>query len=216
MKKAKKVLALFLAAVMLVCTTVAATVAYLTSQTEIVNNTFTVGNVVITLDEEDVDKDKVTADNNTDHNNGQQRDRANVYHLMPGKSYDKDPTVWVEANSENCYVYVKVVNNIAGIEATDATTIAQQMAAKGWKSLGVENVYYYEKVVEKSTEDQGLVVFENFKITGSITNTELAKYATTTDADDTNFIKVEAYAVQAEGFDTATAAWEAASATWKI
>ena len=216
MKKAKKVLALFLAAVMLVCTTVAATVAYLTSQTEIVNNTFTVGDVVITLDEEDVDKDDVTADNNTDHNNGQQRDRANEYHLLPGKSYDKDPTVWVKANSEKCYVFVKVVNNIAAIEATDVPTIAQQMDAKGWKSLGVENVYYYEKVVDKSTVDQDLVVFENFKIKGDIKNTELAGYATTTDANNTNFIKVEAYAVQAEGFATAFAAWEAAAATWKI
>ena len=55
MKKQKKVLALVLCAVMLVASSVLATMAYLTAQTDVVKNTFTVGNVVIDLDEAKVD-----------------------------------------------------------------------------------------------------------------------------------------------------------------
>ena len=58
MKKAKKVVALALCAVMLVVGSVAGTMAYLTSN-DSVTNTFTVGNVVITLDETNVDNDQV-------------------------------------------------------------------------------------------------------------------------------------------------------------
>ena len=50
MKKATKVLALMLCAVLLVTATVAGTLAYLTSS-DTVENTFTVGSVTITLDE---------------------------------------------------------------------------------------------------------------------------------------------------------------------
>ena len=55
MKKAKKVVALALCAVMLVVGSVAGTMAYLTSSTGDVVNTFTVGNVAITLDEANVE-----------------------------------------------------------------------------------------------------------------------------------------------------------------
>ena len=54
MKKTKKALLLSLCAVMLVTASVLGTMAYLTSTDEVVN-TFTVGNVAITLDETDVD-----------------------------------------------------------------------------------------------------------------------------------------------------------------
>ena len=56
MKKAKKVVALALCAVMLVVGSVAGTMAYLQSTTGVVTNTFTIGNVAITLDELNVVK----------------------------------------------------------------------------------------------------------------------------------------------------------------
>ena len=82
MKKTKKALLLSLCAVMLVTASVLGTMAYLTSTDEVVN-TFTVGNVAITLDETDVD-------NSTPGEND--RDQANEYKLMPGKEYVKDPS----------------------------------------------------------------------------------------------------------------------------
>ena len=53
MKKAKKILVLVMSACLLVAVTIGATVAYLTDD-DTVTNTFTVGNVQITLDEADV------------------------------------------------------------------------------------------------------------------------------------------------------------------
>ena len=97
MKKTKAIL-MALCAVLLVAASVMGTLAYLTSTDEVVN-TFTVGNVVITMDETDFDNSTPTAE----------RDKANVYHLLPGHEYVKDPIVHVDADSEDCYLFVEVV-----------------------------------------------------------------------------------------------------------
>ena len=98
MKTKMKALALALCAVMLVATTVFVTVAYLTSTTETVTNTFTVGKVEIRLDEAAVE---TNGEYVTDIDN---RVLENEYHLLPGLSYKKDPTVQVKEGSEDCYV----------------------------------------------------------------------------------------------------------------
>ena len=104
MKKAKNALLLALCAVLLVGATIAGTVAYLTSTTEVVKNTFTVGKVQILLDEKDVDGKKTS----TDKASADDRDLANEYHLLPGGTYGKDPTVHVHVDSEDAYVRMKV------------------------------------------------------------------------------------------------------------
>ena len=207
MKKTKKIVALALAAVMLVSATVAVTVAYLQS-TDSVTNTFTVGKVEIILNEAPVDADgkETTGD----------RVKENSYKLYPGKEYDKDPTVFVDDESEDCYVFVEVLNGIEEIE--DATnTIEDQILANGWKLLS-GNVYYYTgksdetnynangAIVSKGAE---LVVFEKFKIASDVDNTELARYATNEEAANPVRIEINAYAVQEETFATAAAAWNA-------
>ena len=103
MKTARKVLILALCAVLLVSATIMGTMAYLTSQAEVVN-TFTVGSVAITLDETDVDG-----------NAG--RDTANAYKLLPGHTYTKDPIIRVASTSEDCYLFVEGVDGIKAIEA---------------------------------------------------------------------------------------------------
>ena len=209
MKKAKKVVALALCAVMLVVGSVAGTMAYLTSSTDAVTNKFTVGNVAITLDETDV---TVYGVKDTD-----ERVKANEYKLVPGHTYVKDPTVHVAANSEDCFLFVKVVDGLAAIE--DETTIASQMAAKGWNplyvtdaagnSVAVENVYYYKDKVLASTTVQDFVVFENFKLKG---DADVSTYATTNNT--ASVITIDAYAIQADGFAGPGAAWTAAPTSW--
>lgn len=194
MKNTKKALLMTLCAVMLVAASVMGTLAYLTS-TDTVTNTFTVGNVVITLDEAPVDAngDKTTGD----------RVKANNYKLLPGHDYDKDPTIHVAEGSEDCYLFVKVTNEIAAIE--DATTVADQMKAKGWTLVqGTTDVYMHERVA--SAEDD-VVVFETIKVKGEVDNTTLAAYANKT-------ITVVAYAIQADGFENSTPAqiWTAVGA----
>ena len=191
MKKKTKALMLVLCAVLLVTASVLGTMAYLTSTDKVVN-TFTVGKVAITLDEAKVDPDGTAV-------TPAERVKENAYHLLPGHVYTKDPTVHVQANSEDSFIFVKVENGIARYEA--GTTIAAQIAANGWTALnGVENVYY--KTYTKSAESTDLPVFGDFTI---------ANHANAADSWN-NFsaetkVTVTAYAVQQDGFASAAAAW---------
>lgn len=201
MKTGKKALLLALCAVLLVAATVMGTMAYLTS-TDTVTNTFTIGNVNITLDETKVDV------------NGKPEEptsyvKSNEYKLMPGHSYTKDPTVHVTAGSENSWIFVKVENGISAFEAATVasgyTSIADQVEKNGWTKLtgveGVDNVYYKEYT--KSNTQDDLKVFENFKIADEANKVtgwdEISKESTK--------ITITAYAIQKDGFTTAAAAW---------
>lgn len=195
MKTKTKALVTALCAVLLVVASVMGTMAYLTSQ-DTVKNTFTVGNVKITLDEKDVDNDQNTADNVT-LPTGEVRDKANKYHLIPGHTYVKDPTVRVDSKSESCWLFVKLENGLKDI--VDTKTIEAQMAENGWTVLdAANNIYAYRDIVAAGANK---VVFESFKLKG---DAEVARYANAN-------ITVTAYAVQADGLATAQAAWDGAN-----
>ena len=185
--KTKKILALALCAVLLVAGSVLGTMAYLTA-VDTVTNTFTVGNVAITLDEQDVD-------NSTEGEND--RDKANSYKLIPGQTYTKDPQIHVDSTSEDCWLFVKVENGISAIEAAGDTTIAAQMAANGWTLVEGSTDTYAHKDIAKAGAN--VDVFKTFKLAG---NANVAQY---TNAN----ITVTAYAVQAAGFESAAEAWTA-------
>lgn len=192
MRTKTKALALALCAVLLVVTTVFVTMAFLTSK-DTVTNTFTVGKVTITLDEADVKSD------GTYVSNKDARVDANEYKLIPGHTYIKDPTIHVADDSEECWLFVKVENGLANAEAEGATSIASQMAAKGWTKVDDTDVYAY---ATKQVAGADVVVFDTFKIAGT---TDVSQYE---DAE----IVVTAYAIQADGFATAAAAWADAGA----
>ena len=202
MKARSKALLLALCAVLLVAALVLGTMAYLTSQAE-VTNTFSVGQVKITMDEAKVDKYGVAL---TDAAAG--RGNANEYILMPGHTYTKDPTVHVDKVSEDSYIFVKVENGISALEAAAVEggykTIADQIKANGWEALaGVDNVYYME-YTKDTTKNSDLKVFESFKIAD-----EANKISGWGNALAETKVTVTAYAVQKDGFDSASAAWSA-------
>lgn len=189
MKTRNKALVLTLCAVLLVVATVMGTLAYLTAQTETITNTFTVGQVALTLDEAPVNKYGVV----------QQGDRVtrNEYMLIPGNTYAKDPTVHVTGGSEDSWILVKVTNGISALEATD-NTIAAQIIAKGWKRVdGTTDVFYQEYIKQEANKDY--VVFQNFKIADDA-NTK-AEWA------NAGEVTVIAYAVQKANVDSAKDAW---------
>ena len=202
MKKAKKILALLMCAVLLVGASIAGTVAYLTSQDE-VTNTFTVGNVKITLDETDVD----------DSTKDAARDQANAYKLLPGQTYTKDPIIHVDADSEACYLFVKVENGIKAIEAA-GDTVASQMLDKGWKLvhgdlLANEYLYVYAGTESEKTAVAGganIAVFDKVVIDGekvvNVAEGEAVPAGKVNIADyQGKTVKVTAYAVQKDGFE---------------
>ena len=212
MKTKSKALLLTLCAVLLVAASVLGTMAYLTS-TDKVENTFTVGNVAITLDEAKVTEDGKLV-------TPAERVKANNYKLMPGHTYTKDPTVTVKAGSESSYVRMKVTftkaNELDAIFApngADLTSIFNGYDAANWIAKGntkdTENntrtyeFWYKETVGAPATADVVLdALFDSITVPGTITNEQLATIAAMT-------ITVNAEAIQADGFETADAAWAA-------
>ena len=193
----KKSLTVLLALVLVIAMSVAGTMAYLTSTTDTVTNSFTVGNVTITLDEA-----KVDAYGKLD-TSATARVKENTYKLIPGQEYTKEPTVLVATGSEDCWLFVQVVNGISNLEAASVTggyqTIADQMTAHGWTAVtGATNVYAYSDKVSAGTD---VHVFDQFKIRGD---------ADVSTVNENTQITIKAYAVQADNFATAEAAWTAA------
>ena len=196
----KKIVSVCLVVCLLATAIIGTTLAYFTD-TKTVTNTFSSGNVTITLDEADVNEVGQKLDNEgnvwVEGATLAARVVENGYRLYPGKTYTKDPTITVAADSEDCYVFVEVVNGLAGLEA-EGNTIADQMAAKGWTLVDDEtNVY---KQTGTYGANDTVVVFETFTIDTAETATTLA---------DAENVVITAYAVQAEGFGSAQEAWDA-------
>ena len=220
MKTRSKALLLTLCAVVLVIATVFGTMAYLTSTDE-VKNTFTVGSVKITLDEA-----KVTTDGEPVE--GAARVTENSYKLMPGHTYTKDPTIHVDAASEDCFIRAKVtltnakewiaiatkyadnkVENIIKGTNDNIWWVSQPAVDEKKNTVTYTFVYKNEshtdelgKRIWTSTDSKDLVLFNEIAIPGGLTNDELA-------AIGSSKITVVAEAIQADGFETEAAAWAA-------
>ena len=151
--KLRRVLMLLACAVLLVSLSVGATLAYLTSTTGVVENTFTVGKVV--LDDpntpnlnDGLDEAKTNEYGVPVKDSGKKDDKGNIiweectvaeaprvqentYKLIPGHTYSKDPIVYVQAGSEPCLVFV-IVDDPLGEEGViqwwDNANISSQMA----------------------------------------------------------------------------------------
>ena len=211
MKTRSKALLLTLCAVLLVAASVLGTMAYLTSTDE-VTNTFTVGQVKIKLDEAKANPDGSLVAN-------ADRVKANEYKLLPGHAYNKDPMVTVLSGSESSYVKMTVTfskaNELDAIFApggADLTSIfngydAAKWIAKGNTKDATANTrtyeFWYKETVGAPTADVALdALFDSITVPGTIPNEQLATIEGMT-------ITVNAYAIQADGFANAEAAWAA-------
>lgn len=195
----KKLVTLLVCAVVMTVGAISATMAYFTDS-EQATNTFTVGHVDITLDEAKVDELGTPIA-------GADRVTENEYKLIPGSTYLKDPTVHVTADSDDCWLFVTVDNQIEALEG--GKTIATQMAEKGWTQMGMYKevpLYKYADIVHASDD---IIIFGEFTIDGETTD----KIDLQENKDSK--ITVIAYAIQAAGFDSAEAAWEAAKSQLK-
>lgn len=212
----KKILVACLCVALAVLTIAGTTLAYLTSRDTVVN-TFTVGNVQITLDEAAVDEmgNKIMKDDNTPA----ARVKANSYKLIPGHTYTKDPTVTVKEGSESSYIKMTVTfSNASALDAifapsgADMTRIFIGYNATNWIYKGnTEDTdkntrtyeFWYKEAVAAPDGDVALdALFDSITVPGTITKEQLATIKDMT-------ITVNAYAIQADGFATAEAAWAA-------
>ena len=210
MKKFKALLVVA-CALLLVAASVFGTMAYLTS-TDKVTNTFTVGKVAIKLDEAKANTDGSLVD-------GADRVQENSYKLLPGHTYNKDPMVTVLSGSESSYVKMTVTfskaNELDAIfapDGADLTSIFNGYDAANWTAKGnTKDVtantrtyeFWYKEAVGAPTADVTLdALFDSITVPGTITGEQLATIADMT-------ITVNAYAIQADGFTDADAAWKA-------
>ena len=131
----KKALFIMLSAALIVCATVAGTLAWLTDTTAPVVNTFTVGDINIELKET----------------------TGKTYKMVPGIELEKDPAVTVKAGSEACWLFVKVV------KSGNFDSFMTFEMADGWIALsGHAGVYY--RNVDATNADTGFDVLKDNKV----------------------------------------------------
>ena len=181
----KKTLITILCTVLVCSCVMGATLALLTAKTDTVTNTFTIGNVNIELTEtKELDE------------NG-----LRTFKMVPGSTIDKDPTITVMANSEACWLFVKVDKS-----ANFADFMTYEMD-ESWTPLANNEGVYYQEVASNAA-DQTFAVLNGNKVTVLDTVTkDQADALTTSKAYPT--LSFTAYAVQKDNVADAAAAWAA-------
>lgn len=135
----KKALAVLLSLVLVIGCIAGGTLAWLIDTTDPVTNTFTVGDIALTLKESpyNVEKNEYSAP---------AENVTNSYPLIPGNSYKKDPVVEVAAGSEDCYLFVKIVET-----NNPSTYLTYTLALDGWTQLAGQTGVYYRTVAKTDT-----------------------------------------------------------------
>ena len=161
----------------------------LVQETEQAVNTFSIGNITMSLDE----TDKGIGENGK-------------YPLTPGVSTAKNPTVTIKQGSEPCYVFVYVDNTLnTQIDGFKDPITGENLPTtldideSDWMPVTkngekVPNMYRYKEIVNATTEQKDLVVFNKVTVNENVTEAQLQKLVKGT-------ITVKAYAHQEEGID---------------
>lgn len=172
---------------------VGGTIAWLISQDK-VTNTFTYGDINVTLEETDTG-----IDNDGDAG-------TNEYEMVPGNTIAKDPTITVEADSEDCWLFAKLE------KSDNFDTFMSYEIADGWAPLdGVTDVYY--RIAKNSADDQSFAVLKDNAVTvkGAEVTKEMLNALDADGAKNYPTLTVYAYGVQydldIDAIDTAAEAW---------
>lgn len=199
--KKKSLITMLVALTLVAVVGIGATLAYLSSTTGTLTNTFTVGNGIEIKQDE---SDESTPDDPTDRT-----EEGNDYtDIQPGDVLVKDPTVTVKADSTECYVFMQLTG--ADALAAQNFTFDGFDADKWIKADGkdtLDGVYRYYKTVAESDQDQVLEPLFT-SVTYSIDAAELAEDV------QLSSVLIKSCAVQAKNMDEASA-YEAAVNTIK-
>ena len=178
------------------------TVAWLTAKTDPVTNTFTYGDISIDLYEH-----KYNASTNT-LGDDKIRDDSNKYKIIPGVNLPKDPTVEVKANSEACWLFVKVEKTGTFVEGRVSYEIAE-----GWSALDGQAGVYYREVGATGQSAQTFGVLKQTTVDGKTHAITVSDQLTKTDVNGQGNVtlKFTAYAVQKDGINSVADAWAKAN-----
>lgn len=207
--------------------------AWLKHDTNAVTNTFTMGKVDGFLDEATVDPN--TGKKLTGELAGRTR-AGNDYVFVPGRTIDKDPTVTVLSNSQDCYVRMRIK-----LENLDKLKTLVKQAVEGnhisladfdwedyvvghnedlWKRVAIIDnseedpedtsvtvEYWYVNEVPSANTDTALpALFTGLKIPGWMNELAIFSEFVGTDGRLTEEIEIEADLIQSEGFKYADGA----------
>lgn len=176
----KKVISI-VAVVLVLCCAIGGTLAWLTDKTGPVVNTFTVGDINIELAESE----------NLD------------LKMVPGNTITKDPKVTVKANSEACWLFVKVE------KSSNFDNFMTYEMADGWTALpSVAGVYYREVAATTAATEFSVLKDNSVLVKNSVTKTMLNGLGETTFPT----LTFTAYAVQKDNVNSAADAWTKANA----
>ncbi len=177
-KTNKRRIATVVSLVLIVCIAVGATLAWLADKTDSVTNTFTVGKV-------DIEITETTPENKTAK-------------MIPGSDIAKNPAIVLKANSEKCYVYVKIE------KANNPDTYLDYTIDSGWTALGDSYPGVYWRASDAVTTDTSFAILTNNKVTvkSTLTNTEMDAAET---ANPT--LTFTGYAIQQDNISSAVDGW---------
>lgn len=185
-KRIKQVFLLWCSLMLLVTSYTNGTLAWLFDTTDPVVNTFTYGDINITLSETD--------DGDNDLLN-------NLYEMIPNTKINKDPVVTVLKGSEDCYLYVEIK------ESENFDDFMTYEIEEGWSLLGgFEGIYYREVSSEDVSEnDFGYSVLKGDEVFVKAEVTKQQLEVLTKETYPT--LKIKAYAIQKASMNDAIDAW---------
>ena len=191
-RKNVKLAVTVMAVVLVLGTVIGGTLAWLMDRTTPVVNTFTYGDIDITLVE-------------TDTGDGDNNPNTNRYEMVPGTDVTKDPVVTVQADSLDSWLFVKLE------KSANYDSFMEFEIASGWTQLtGQEGVYYRE--TSRSDADQSFQVLKDNKVSVKDTVTKAMLNALDEGgASDYPTLTITSYAVQKAGVETVNDAWSIAS-----
>ena len=215
----KKVLLITTSMILVAVISVMGTLAWLTDRDTAIN-TFTVGKVDILLDEADVDENGEPILD--DEGNPVERVKENEYHLLPGQTYVKDPTVTVQAESEPAYIrMILTVHSASTVQAIlnkyelgDFSALIGGWDEETWLYHGftedteantISFEFRYKETVGADADAVVLpALFETLIVPGQVSSEELQ------DLYNGGFkMVIEGHAIQSAGLADEDAAWAA-------
>ena len=192
--RASKGLVLILAMVLLVGAAIGGTVAWLTDQTQEVENTFTVGNIDIELAEDGA------------------TDNKRSFKMIPGDTLAKKPYVTVKATSEPCWVFVEVTEEnptVTGKNYTFGQFIDYSVDNAIWKELDATEHpgVYYMDLSTITTADTAYDILTNDQVTVEEDVTKAMMDDLQSTGATLPKLIFKAYAIQQSSFATADDGW---------
>ena len=212
----KKAIIAVVALVLVLCCAMGGTLAWLVDSTTEVKNTFTYGDINISLWEHKLNDDGLTLSTDVFTDAEQ-----TGFKMIPGNNIEKDPTVTVKEGSEACWLFVEVK------ESENFDDFMTYAIAEGWTLYDtgttgsnidtVTNKDYviYREVTALDKAQEFNVLKDN---TVTVKNTVTKQMLNALDKNEDGSDKTEsektyptltftAYAVQKDGFNTAALAW---------